>query len=275
MRAQVDLGPRVPGSAAHRDLADALCEAMGRYADRLIVQEFPLDFLGRRVVCRNLIGEFRLEDGGSAERPPLLLATHFDTRAVADREPDETRRGKPIPGANDGGSGTAVLLSLLETLGARTAGRDVVVAFVDAEDVGHIEGHEFSTGAEYLAGHPPEGFAPWGEVVALDMIGGRDMVLDIDAHSMSHKASRGLTAEVFRLGHDLGYPPFLRDKRGRCKYIVSDHFPFLRRGVPSCLLIDIDYPQWHTQADLPEAMSEESLSVSRGVLSAFLARRRG
>lgn len=268
------LGPRVPGTAAHRELADALAEAVERYADRLYLQEFPLDFLGGRVICRNVIGEFRAPTSSGGRRaPPLLLATHFDTRAIADREPDGARRGEPIPGANDGGSGTAVLASLLETLRAHAAAGDIVVAFLDAEDVGRIDGLEFSTGAERLAARRPEGLAPWGQVVALDMVGGKDMVLDIDAHAMAHGGSRRLTAEVFRLGRDLGYPPFVRDKAERCKYIVSDQYPFLRRGVPSCLLIDIDYPQWHTQADLPEALSEESLAVSRGVLSAFLERR--
>jgi hypothetical protein len=110
--------------------------------------------------------------------------------------------------------------------------------------------------------------------VVLDMIGGKDMVLDIDAHILDHPSSRQLTSEVFRLGMAEGWKPFVRDKKDRLKYIISDHTPFARRGTPACILIDIDYPQWHTQSDLPEAMSAESLGVIEEALWLFLSRRR-
>ena len=55
------------------------------------------------------------------------------------------------------------------------------------------------------------------------------------------------------------------------KYIVSDHYPFVRSGVASCILIDIDYPQWHTQDDLPGALSPESLGITEEALKLFLS----
>ena len=49
--------------------------------------------------------------------------------------------------------------------------------------------------------------------------------------------------------------------------VEDDHAPFLRAGVPSTLLIDFDYPPWHTTRDLPAECSPASLeSVARVVL---------
>ena len=143
------------------------------------------------------------------------------------------------------------------------------MAFLDAEDLGNIDGKEFALGAEWLAANPLPGLRP-SEAVVLDMVGGRDMILDIDAHILGSRPSRRLTSEIFRLGMDRGWPPFVRDKKDRLKYIISDHTPFVRRGIPACILIDIDYPQWHTQADRPDAMSAESLGTIEAALWLFL-----
>jgi glutaminyl-peptide cyclotransferase len=276
VRMQVRLGPRAPGTAAHDELSRLLEARLREHAGETVVQRFDVPFRGAVLRCSNIIGVFRARGGGTAgagdgQGSPLLLCTHYDTRVRADRERDEARREEPIAGANDGGSGTAVLLHMLPELARESLARDVAVAFVDAEDLGNIDGKEFSLGAAWLADHPVDGFAP-GEVVALDMVGGRGMVLDVDAHAFLHEPSRRLTEAVFRTGWALGLAPFTRDKPGKAKYIVSDHAPFLARGIAACLLIDIDYPEWHTQADLPEAMAGESMAAVEAALWKLLGR---
>ena len=270
---QVELGPRVPGTEAHHRLAALLEERLRRYTPEVVVQEFRVPFKGKLLRCANVVGIFRA--GGqkaatAAGAPPLLLGTHYDTRARADREQDAARRECPIPGANDGGSGTAVLLHMLPALARGDLRRDVAVAFFDAEDLGNIDGNEFSIGAEHLAGHPVAGFKP-AEVVVLDMVGGAGMVFDFDAHMLGNPPSHRLTMSIFRIGSARGWEPFTRDKPDRLKYIVSDHYPFARRGIASCILIDIDYPQWHTQADTTEALAVSSLGITEGTLSHFLS----
>jgi len=267
---QVIMGPRVPGTGPHDALARMLEERLRDHGAEVTVQDFPVEFRGARLLCRNVVGVFRA--AGDPGAPPVLLGTHYDTRIRADREPDPGRREMPIPGANDGGSGTAVLLHMLPRLSWKSLARDVAVAFLDAEDLGGIDGKDFALGAEWLAGHPLEGWSPHAAVI-LDMVGGKDMVLDIDAHILSHPSSRVLTTEIFGIGMSQGWQPFVRDKKNRLKYIISDHTPFVRRGIPACILIDIDYPQWHTQADLPDAMSAESLGVTEEALWLFLTDR--
>jgi len=275
---QVALGPRAPGTAPHDELARILEKRLRTHTEEVTVQEFPVAFRGSTLLCRNIVGVFRAGPAAGAA-PPLLLGTHYDTRVRADREPDAARRECPIPGANDGGSGTAVLLHMLPWLARRAAARvaparDVAVAFFDAEDLGNIDGKEFALGAAWCAEHPVPGFDP-EEVVVLDMVGGAGMILDIDAHILTHPASRRLTREVFRAGVSQGGEPFAGDKPHRLKGIISDHSPFARRGTASCILIDIDYPQWHTLGDLPEALSPESLGITEAALVLFLSQRPG
>ncbi len=268
VREQVEMGPRVPGTVSHDRLSGLLEERLRCQRAEVSVQEFNVLFRGDLLHCRNVVGVFR--GSAAAAQPPLLLGTHYDTRIRADREQEAALRETPILGANDGGSGTAVLLHMLPWLARASIERDVAVAFFDAEDLGNIDGKEFSLGAAWCADHPPPGFSP-REMVALDMVGGRDMVLDIDAHIMKQPGSLRLTRDVFHAGFSGGWDPFTRDKPDRIKYIISDHYPFARRGISSCILIDIDYPQWHTLQDTPSAMSEESLGITEAALSLFLS----
>ncbi len=269
VRWQVGFGHRHPGApghaAFHRALRDRL-EAAGR---RVYVQPFDLRFQGAVCPCANYVVHLPAgpRTGGRPLAGPLLVGTHFDSRLIADREDDPQARARPILGANDGGSGTAVLLHLLEHAPEGGPERDLLLCFFDAEDVGNIDGYEFSEGARRLAASPVP-FAP-AEVLVLDMIGGRDLVLDVDAHIRHHAPSRRFTQRVFGLADSLGMRPFAAPKPDKLKYIIADHAPFLERGLPTCLLIDIDYPEWHTHADLPEAMSGESLAMIEDLLLAL------
>jgi glutaminyl-peptide cyclotransferase len=269
---QVALGPRVPGTAPHDELSRRLERDARRFAPEVTVQEFRVPFRGKNLSCRNVVAVFRAP-GPAAAGPPILLGSHYDTRIRADREPDPARREEPIPGANDGGSGTAILLHMLPVLSKGVA-RDVAVAFLDAEDLGNIDGKEFALGAAWLAEHPVPGFAP-ADAVILDMVGGRNMILDIDASFLGHEGSRTLAGAIFRAGAGRGWRPFIGEKPHRVKGIVSDHTPFGRRGVAACVLIDIDYPEWHTQSDLPSAMDGESMAVIEEALWLSLSLRRG
>lgn len=265
VRWQVGFGHRHPGSPGHAAFHRALAGRLEATGLRLHVQRFDLAFQGASCACANYVVHLPAA-AGRPPRGPLLVGTHFDSRLIADREADPESRARPILGANDGGSGTAVLLHLLEHVPAGQPARDLLLAFFDAEDVGNVEGYEFSEGARRFAAAPVP-FAP-DEVLILDMIGGRDLVLDVDAHIRHHAPSRRLTQRIFGLAESLGMKPFAAPKPNKLKYIVCDHTPFLERGLPTCVLIDIDYPQWHTHADLPEAMSGASLSMIEDLLIA-------
>jgi glutaminyl-peptide cyclotransferase len=288
VRWQVALGPRVPGSRAHGLLEAEIRRRLESFARRVVRHEFPVSLRRSQAGCANLIGIFPPRGGRGKGGRTLLLGTHFDTRLQADREADPGRRSRPIPGANDGGSGTAVLLHLLPLLAEGLHDGEVVVVFFDAEDVGDIAGNPYSLGAQRFVEQAPVDLPE--QAVILDMVGGRDLRLDLDAHILHHPPSLALTRRLFSLGGAIDPEAFASARGGRVgngndgipvpvirgypgdklRYIISDQYPFMAAGIASCLLIDLDYPQWHTQEDLPEAMAPESLATIEAVLRRFL-----
>ena len=103
------------------------------------------------------------------------------------------------------------------------------------------------------------------------MVGGRDMVLDIDAHILRPPAQPAADQGDFPRRHGSGVGALHRDKPERREAHHLGPLPLRPRGAsPSCILIDIDYPQWHTlQDDPPSALSAESLGITEAALLAF------
>ncbi len=189
--------------------------------------------------------------------PGILLGTHYDTRPISDRNPPELRH-LPVPGANDGNSGTAVLLELARSLKAPEGSR-VWLAFFDAEDRGNIDGWPFSVGAHSASRMNLDLRA----VVVADMVGDADLKIYQEANS-----DRALTESIWKVAHSLGFSEYFVPQ---VKYsIIDDHLPFALQGIPSALLIDFDYPYWHTTEDTPDKISARSLEIVGTVLKAWV-----
>lgn len=265
---QTALGPRAPGSPGHRSagrLIHARLEACGLevHEQRWEVPLLPAP--GGRAELRNLLARVP----GRNRSRTTLLGTHWDTRWIADNERDTALRVLPIPGANDGASGTAVLLELAKVLSDRQPEHDVVLAFFDGEDIGGLDGHPFGVGAAHFVA-APEGFAP-DEAVIIDMVGGAGMRLNVEMNSLEHgPASRALFERLFAIGRVRRLPPFVS---GRQLRVWSDQKPFHVADIPAALLIDIDYPWWHTHDDTVEHCSPRSLGAVGTVLEAHVRGR--
>ena len=189
--------------------------------------------------------------------PGILLGTHYDTRPITDHNPPHLQH-LPVPGANDGNSGTALLLELAHCL-KEPKGFRLWLAFFDAEDRGNIDGWPFSVGA-YFASQLDLDLAA---VIVVDMVG--DANLEIYQEANSDKA---LTESIWRLAQELGLSNYFIPQ---VKYsIIDDHLPFASKGIPSTLLIDFDYPYWHTSDDTPDKVSPKSLEIVGNVLKAWV-----
>lgn len=263
--AQVALGPRIVGTPGHQQ-AHALLYGWLKSADWRREHTFEDVFFGQAVACKNLWGHFSGTQPGR-----LLLGSHFDTRPWADNDPDPARRRDPVPGANDGASGVALLAALTAHLVAHRERPSVDIVFFDAEDWHDIDGHTVSLGAQRFAADLSPADRP-DQVVIVDMVAGSSLMLDVDVNCQDHDPSYALTLELFQLGHSLGLPAFTLKKPAPYKWIGCDHSPFAASGIPSAILIDIDYPPWHTVSDLPQHCSVDSLAQIAQVLEAYIAR---
>lgn len=254
---QCDLGPRPPGSEAHEAMKEWLVGALRPRADEVSVQEFTVvDTAGRELGLSNVIASFRLE-----ARERVLLGTHWDTRAVAERDPDEASRERPIPGANDGASGVAVLLALADMMAERSPSVGVDLVFFDGEDGGDGGGlGAFCLGSTYFASRMGD-YAPRFAVV-VDMVGDSDLSIPIEPNSLS--ACPDVVRTVWDAAAKVGATSFV-ESQGTAMF--DDHVPLIRAGVPAALIIDFDYTHWHTHADTPDKCSPESLREVGEVLA--------
>jgi Zn-dependent M28 family amino/carboxypeptidase len=246
------LGPRIPGSQAS-------VEAQGYIADQLRREGWEVEtqrFAYGGVALANVIAK-------RGEGPIVIVGTHYDTRPMADRDPVD--RTAPVPGANDGTSGTAVLLELARVLDpAATEGMQVWLAFFDAEDSGDVANWEWAVGSRYMAqrlvnepGNRPE------YVIIIDMIGIADQKIHYEWSS-----SLWLQEKLWALAAELGYEDMFVPLY---KYhVIADHTPFLQTGLEAALLINMDDPNWHTQRDTLDKLSAQSLQRVGRLLQVWL-----
>ncbi len=245
---QVQFGPRVPGTEAHRRCGDWLASALASAGGRVSRDEFTYtDPEGRAWPLSNILARFGPEGDGR-----LLLVAHWDTRPWADQDPDSALASRPIPGANDGASGVAVLLEVARHLAGAGLTRGVDVLLADGEDLGRAGDPEgFCRGTRRFAAR---GVGEYRRAVVWDMVGDRDLVFRVEAYSLTRAPE--VVDWVWARGLELSPTAFSREPGS---YIYDDHMPLLEAGLPAADVIDFDYPPWHTHGDDLSAVSAESL----------------
>ncbi len=261
----VAMGPRAPGTPGHERAQRYIrkhLEALGA-----TVEDIPLKYQARHESAprdfTNITGLIGGRDGSW-----ILLGAHYDTRPWGDLDDDPMGRARPIVGANDGGSGVAVLLEIARVVAEAGAEPGLEVAFFDGEDFGRAgELEDYLVGSRYMAKHwkrlrpnaRPEA------VVIVDMVG--DAELEIFQERTGAQRFPALTKKLFDAARRQNEGAFV-PRLGQA--IIDDHTPFLQIGFPAAVLIDLDYPPWHTQDDTLDKCSPLSLgSAGRVVLEAF------
>ncbi len=247
---QTNLGPRIPNSKAHQEVGVWIRDELVKNDWEVVVQEgFVGDFSVKNIIAKRGVG-----------KPWTILGAHYDTRIFADKDPDLEKRQVPVPGANDGASGVAVLLEISRVISQPGKNGMLWLVFFDAEDNGNIENREWIMGSQFfvdqLSSLPDR-------VVILDMIGDQD--LDIYQEKYS---DRQLTRDIWRTAEELGYGNFfLAEQKYR---IIDDHLPFVLKGIPAVDIIDFNYPHWHTTHDTVDKVSTASLKLVGETIIAWL-----
>lgn len=267
VKRQVEFGPRVPGTEPHAEMGRWLEAYLRARADTLDVQSFEhVTVDGEVLPLRNFWARFRVP----GTRPILLLA-HWDTRPVSDAAVSAEERARPVPGANDGASGTAVLLHLAELMDSVPPTRSVDLLLVDGEDYGDFgEGKDVFLGSRYFANHLPESYDPEFGIL-LDMIGDRDLEIYVEGNS--NRLAPGVVDRVWDVARRLGFGDlFHRDVRHT---VNDDHIPLNEAGIPTINVIDFDYPYWHTPEDTPDKVAASSLEAVGEVMAWLIYRGDG
>lgn len=219
----------------------------------------------------NIIGRLHPERSSR-----VILGSHWDTRLWAEEDQAVGQRQRPITGANDGSSGVAVLLEVarqLEQLNLTHIGVDIV--FFDGEEFGRPGSNDYCAGSRYFAKELKQYFKtelPIG-VIVIDMVGDKNLSFPPEKSSVHH--AKSLTRLVWSEGIRLKLPAFITGLGGgpvkpKSLWIVDDHSPFQKLGIPSTLIIDLDYAHWHTHQDTMDKISAQSLKQTGLALLATL-----
>lgn len=259
---QLAFGPRIPNTDGHRLTADWLVEHLTARADTVIVQSWThRTRRGDTLALRNIFARFRPE---ASER--VLFVAHWDTRPLADKSANLAAQRQPVPGANDGASGVAVLLGVADVLHGRPPAVGVDLLLVDGEDWGDFsDSTEALLGSRYFATRLPAGYQPLFGVV-FDMVGDRDLQLHWEGYSQSFapEVVQRVWATAERMGYGRYFIPGVRHT------VVDDHVPLQNVGLRVIDVIDFDYPYWHTTEDTLDKVSAASLKIVGDVAIALV-----
>jgi len=264
-----DLGPRPSGSPGMVAQQNLLTDHFRKLGAEVELQQFnyPHPQNGNPVAIGNLIVRWhpRTQDR-------ILLCTHYDTLPFPLRDRQDPRG--VFVGANDGGSGTALLMELGHSMAQFQSRYGVDFVFFDAEEFMFVENGRFFVGSEhfarrYVQERPPYRYR-WA--VLLDMVGDADLQLFQEINGLRWPETRPLVEDIWRTARRLGVREFIP----RPKHQVSDDHLMLHdiAGIPACNIIDFDYPAWHTRADTPQQCSALSLAKVGWVLREWLNAQR-
>jgi len=260
---QVDLGPRIPESEASQAFRDAITDDLA--SKGWIITQTVHERHGM-----NLTNVEARWVSSTPEFGQVVLSAHYDSRNIADRDLNETNQTLPVPGANDGASGTAVLIEMARHIPDMELPYDVVLFWNDAED----QNSNYTVGAEAWAENLSGTEVNTTEsFVLLDMVGDADLQLQNII-----PGNETLKQRIVRLGQALGMVNGTNDCDGGLGvdiiqydvevHVLDDHVHPHELNIPSIDIMDPVYGDektwsfgtlWHTMEDTPDKVSAESL----------------
>lgn len=274
-KAQVDFGPRIPGTAAHDKAGQWIVAEMKKRTDSVTVQTWTQTTRnGTKLQLTNILARFN-----PTATSRVLYVTHWDTRPVADEDPNFGKRAGPFDGANDGASGVGLFVALADVFKKTPPSVGVDLLFDDGEDWGDFNADSSGKvwadalfGTQYFAQHPPTpNYQPLFGVL-FDMIGDAD--LQFWQEGTSVQAAPEVVSRVWRAAGDLGYSSYFRDQP--MNGWTDDHLPLINKGWHVIDLFDSQYgvlssnagpndttnPNYHhTSQDTMDKISAKSLQI--------------
>ncbi|MEK6221981.1 MAG: M28 family peptidase [Chloroflexota bacterium] len=246
---QVQLGPRTPASSGHAEIVMWLTSTLENIGWEVEIQRDTQ--MGHPI--QNIVDRI-----GRGRPEKFLIGAHYDTRMVADQDPDPSKTNFPVPGANDGASGVAVLLELARVI-PKNIDKEIWLVFFDAEDNGRLPGWDWVLGSKSFVENNNNDF---DAAIVVDMVGDADLNIYYERSSDIE-----ISKEIWQVAILNGYSSFIPTIK---YHMIDDHTAFKLAGIPAVLIIDFDYPYWHTSEDNLSKVSAESLEQVGGTLLEWL-----
>jgi len=270
LKAVCDIGPRMSGTEGmlkQQKLIKKHFEDLGykveeqKFAGKQVSRPTPIDMA-------NLIVSFSPE-----KKRRIIISSHYDTRPLADQEPDRSKWNKPFVSANDGGSGVAFLMELANHMKDLKTEVGVDFVFFDGEEYifdnrsSENGGDRYFLGSEYFAksyAKNKQGKDYVGAVL-LDMIAGKGAKFPFEVNSLTR--ANKIVETLWTIAKDNKATAF-QFRTG--PEVWDDHISLLDVGIPAVDIIDFEYPHWHRLSDVPENCAPDTMIQVARVLTVWM-----
>lgn len=264
---QMEFGPRVPNSEAHKACGLYLSTTLERFGAQVYTQETILQGFEHKWEAKNIIGSFQPNN-----KDRILLCAHWDSRYTSDRETTTEAQNLPVPGASDGASGVGILLEIARQLQMYHPNVGVDIVFFDVEDQGvpaykknNSDKDYWCLGSQYWSKTPHiDGYsARYG--ILLDMVGAKNAIFRREVYSTQFAPE--IVNKVWTEALNLGYSSTFSFEIGGA--ILDDHYYVNTVAkIPTIDIIQYEYSSnsgfghyWHTQADNMDIIDVNTLKT--------------
>ncbi len=267
-----DLGPRISGTEGMKKQQELLAKHFKAHGAKVTWQKEKIKQVSQRqpVEMVNLIASWHPE-----RKRRVMICAHYDTRPLADQEPNPRNWRKPFIAANDGASGPALMMELAHQMKNLKTGVGVDFVLFDGEEyIFDRKRDNYFLGSEmFAARYKKRKQKDRGYLAAIlvDMIAGKGATFPIEQNSW-WKAGR-LVQSVYQVAAQLRCRRFQSHRMSRVA-VKDDHLALNRVGIPAIDLIDFEYPHWHRLSDVPENCSADGMEEVGRVLVVWLSRLR-
>lgn len=258
---QVSFGNRATATRGNIELGNWLVQQLTTLGWSVVIEEFTI---AESVRARNIIAVRSPAEVTSA--PVALIASHYDTRLAADADPLPENQARPAGGANNGASGTAILLELARTLDVEATGHTICLAFFDAEANDGIPGWEGRLGSSHFARNVAQDMVRCAAprvVVGVDLAGAQGA-----RFLPEPSGNEALNATLWAQAADLGFGESFVAEPGPQQR--NAHSPWAEQGIPAALIADAAFPHTRTLADTVDRLSQDTLQQVGRTLEEWL-----
>jgi hypothetical protein len=264
VRKQIEFGPHPPGTPALARTRDYIINTLKSDGLAVSTDQFSARTPHGEKTMVNIVGEIAGESNDS-----IIISSHYDTKYFKDMQ---------FVGANDPATSVGALLEIARVLGASKQKPKLTyrLVFFDGEEsfcegwdeCGTPDAPDNTYGSRHYVSQlrAKNELARTRALILLDMMGYKDLELGRDDMS-----TKWLQDIIWQTGRDLGYGKYFVDRPEGVG--GDDHEPFLRAGIDSVDLIQLNsYPYWHKADDTIDKVSAQSLKIVGETVLASLPR---
>lgn len=266
------IGPRISGADGMKKQQDYLQKHFEKLGGKVSYQRFA----ARQTSQRNDVEMANMVVSWFPDREKrVIICSHYDTRPIADQEPDRRKWHDEFVSANDGGSGIVLMMEMAHAMKDLKTNVGVDFVFFDGEE--YVFGRE----DEYFFGSKEFGAnyrknkdkVKYQGAILLDMVGGKNARFAIDP--ASHAKAGSLLEEIWAIAGEQKCDAFLAEYG---QAVEDDHLALQRAGIKAIDIIEWPYRQgtgyehWHRLTDTPDKCSAATLAQVAKVLGVWLQR---